>query len=139
MTTDGLLLLDTCAAIWLMEGRLAGSAVDRLEEAYDEGSPVFASPITAWEVGLLVSRNRLALTMPPEQWFAKLVALPGIALAEMPPAVLIAASFLPGRPPRDPADRIILATARELGLRVMTRDRLLLTYAEQGHVSAVAC
>ena len=139
MTTEAPLLLDTCAAIWIMEGRLAGSAVDLIEEAYDKGSSTLVSPITAWEIGLLVSRNRLALAVPPERWFATLVASPGIALAEMPPTVLVASSFLPGRPPRDPADRIILATARELGLRVMTRDRLLLAYAEQGHVSAVAC
>ena len=133
------ILLDTCAAIWMMEGRLPGSAVDRLENAYDEGAAVLVSPITAWEIGLLVSRRRLALALPAERWFAELVASPGIALADMPPAVLIASSLLPGTPPRDLADRIILATARELGLRVMTRDRLLLTYAEQGHVSAVAC
>lgn len=132
-------LLDTCAAIWLMEDRLPDEAMTILNRAYVDDQTLFVSPITAWEIGLLTSRNRLPLPMTPQNWFSRLLDAPGVALAEMPPAVLIASSFLPGTPPRDPADRIIAATAREFGLSIMTRDRLLLAYAEQGHVSAVAC
>ena len=51
----------------------------------------------------------------------------------------IASSFLPGEPPRDPADRIILATARDLGATLITRDRLLLKYSEAGQVSTIPC
>jgi PIN domain nuclease of toxin-antitoxin system len=57
----------------------------------------------------------------------------------MSPAVLIASSSLPGNPPRDPADRIMAATAREYGYRLMTRDRPLLTYGEEGHLQVVSC
>ena len=57
----------------------------------------------------------------------------------MPPELLILSSFLPGSPPRDPADRILAATAREFGYVLMTRDRLLLDYADQGHVRALSC
>jgi PIN domain nuclease of toxin-antitoxin system len=57
----------------------------------------------------------------------------------MPPGVLIASSFLPGDMPADPADRIIAATAREYELRLVTRDRLLLAYAESGYCRALAC
>jgi PIN domain nuclease of toxin-antitoxin system len=57
----------------------------------------------------------------------------------MPPELLIASSYLPGDPPRDPADRIIVATARDLGATLITRDRALLGYGEQGHVSVVEC
>jgi PIN domain nuclease of toxin-antitoxin system len=64
---------------------------------------------------------------------------PGLRLAEMPPEVLMASSFLPGTPPRDPADRILAATAREYGYRLMTRDGPLLTYAGQGHLHVIAC
>jgi PIN domain nuclease of toxin-antitoxin system len=46
---------------------------------------------------------------------------------------------LPGAPPRDPADRIIAATAREHGYTVMTRDATLLAYAREGYLSAVEC
>jgi PIN domain nuclease of toxin-antitoxin system len=53
--------------------------------------------------------------------------------------VLISPSFLPGIPPKDPADRIFAATAREYGYRLVTRDRPLLEYARQGHIQALAC
>jgi PIN domain nuclease of toxin-antitoxin system len=57
----------------------------------------------------------------------------------MPPELLIASSFLPGIPPRDPADRILAATAREYGYVLVTRDRPLLDYSEQGHIQELAC
>jgi PIN domain nuclease of toxin-antitoxin system len=60
-------------------------------------------------------------------------------LADLSPEILIAASFLPGKPPRDPADRILLATARDLGATLITRDRALLAYGADGHVSVVEC
>jgi PIN domain nuclease of toxin-antitoxin system len=51
----------------------------------------------------------------------------------------MASSFLPGKPPRDPADRILLATARDLGATLVTRDRALLQYGAEGQVSTIAC
>jgi PIN domain nuclease of toxin-antitoxin system len=60
-------------------------------------------------------------------------------LADLSPHLLIASSFLPGSPPRDPADRIIAATARENGWRLITRDKILLNYARAGHLEALAC
>jgi PIN domain nuclease of toxin-antitoxin system len=134
------LLLDTHAAIWITEDQpLASAAVEAVDAAYRAGSTVFVSAITAWEVGLLVSRNRLSLVARPERWFQRLLAIPGVRLADLSPDILIASSFLPGVPPRDPADRIILATARDLGATLITRDRLLLKYGEDGQVSTIPC
>ena len=77
--------------------------------------------------------------MSPQRWFQTLMQAPGLRLADMPPEILIGASFLPGTPPRDPADRILAATAREYGYQLVTRDRPLLNYAEQGHIRALLC
>lgn len=97
------LLWDTCAAIWIYEkAKLAPAAVDLLAAAYREDAPSYISPITAWEIGSLVSRGRLQLLIRPERWFANLFDAPGVELAEMSPDLLIASSFLPGTPPRDP-------------------------------------
>lgn len=134
------LLLDTHAAIWITEDQpLASGAIEAIDAAYRTGSTIFVSAITAWEIGLLVSRNRLSLGAKPERWFQRLLAIPGVKLADLSPDILIASSFLPGEPPRDPADRILLATARDLGVTLVTRDRLLLKYGEAGHVSTIAC
>jgi PIN domain nuclease of toxin-antitoxin system len=134
------LLLDTHAAIWITRNeRLAPRATDAMNAVHQAAGVVFVSAITAWEVGLLVSRNRLNLLMEPQRWFARLLDVPGVQLADLSPDILIASSFLPGVPPRDPADRIILATARDLGATLITRDSLLLKYGEDGHVSTLPC
>lgn len=133
------LLLDTCAAIFISQGRQLNSEGGTiLTAAAAEGWPVYLSPITAWEVGLLVSRGRLSLATTPLVWFQDMIE-EGIDLAEMPPAVLIDSAFLPGSVLRDPADRIIAATARAYGFTVVTRDGPLLDYAKAGHLKAVAC
>jgi PIN domain nuclease of toxin-antitoxin system len=134
------LLLDTCATIWISAQQpMAHGAEEALTTARARDETVFVSPITAWEIGLLVSDGRLNLQMTPERWFARLMQAPGLQLADILPSVLIAASFLPGQPPRDPADRILAATAREHGFQLVTRDRRLLDYAKQGHIQALAC
>ncbi|MGV8839291.1 MAG: type II toxin-antitoxin system VapC family toxin [Bauldia sp.] len=139
-TSRPALVVDTCAAIWIVEGaRLTSEARTALARAYRDDRPVLVSSITAWEFGLLVARNRYRPVATPEVWFRTLVELPGFAETTLTSETLIAASFLPGKPPNDPADRIILATARQFGVPVLTRDRLVLGYAAQGHVAAVEC
>jgi PIN domain nuclease of toxin-antitoxin system len=81
----------------------------------------------------------LQLLIRPERWFSNLFEVPGVRLAEMSPDVLIASSYLPGKPPKDPTDRIMAATARELGATLITRDRALLDYGAQGHVAVLEC
>jgi PIN domain nuclease of toxin-antitoxin system len=140
MTAEAPLLLDTCATIWMSNDQpLAPKFLDELQRVREVGETIYVSPITAWEIGLLVSRGRINMQMSPERWFARLMEAPGLSLAEMPPSVLIASSSLPGRLHRDPADRIVAATSREFGYRIVTRDRPLLEYAEQGHIQALAC
>jgi PIN domain nuclease of toxin-antitoxin system len=134
------LLLDTCAVIWITnDEKLSIDAVEALDQAVDTGSPTFISPITAWEIGLLVARGRLALPVAPQAWFDRLTEAPNLRLADMPPAILIASAFLPGDAPRDPADRILVATSRTFGLPLVTRDKALLSYAAAGHVKTIAC
>ena len=133
------ILLDTCAAIWLQAGsafRPEGEAA--LQEAQRIGTQVLVSPITAWEIGLLVSKGRLVLSLPPLTWFDQLLEL-GVDLAPLTPDILIASSQLPGPPLRDPADRIVAATARAMRYRLITRDRPLLDFAASGQVEAIAC
>jgi PIN domain nuclease of toxin-antitoxin system len=134
------LLWDTCTAIWIYEkARLSQAALEAMRAAYREGVPSYISPITAWEVGMLTSRGRLQLLIRPERWFSNLFEVPGVRLAEMSPDVLTASSNLPGKPPKDPTDRIMAATARELGATLITRDRALLDYGAQGHVAVLEC
>lgn len=132
-------LLDTCAAIWFMEAALPKSAVEALTAALNQGLPTYVSPITAWEAGNLARKRKFKATLAPSRWFERLLAAPGMTLCDMPPDVLIASTELPGFPNNDPADRILAATAREYGFRVVTRDKPLLDYGKQGHLSVLEC
>jgi PIN domain nuclease of toxin-antitoxin system len=134
------LLLDTCTLLFLTErAHIAAAAIDAMRAAKDRGATTYISPISAWEIGILISRGRLQLLIRPERWFANLFDVPGVTLADLSPDLLIASSFLPGQPPKDPADRIIAATARELGATLVTRDRSLLAYGGQGHLAVLEC
>jgi PIN domain nuclease of toxin-antitoxin system len=133
-------LLDTCAAIWFSDGeKLRREAAVEFEAAAEGVRRIYVSPISAWEVGLLVSRGRYLARVEITRWFDHFVAEGGFAVADLSPRLLASSSFLPGKPPTDPGDRIIITTAREHGFRVMTRDRKILDYAEQGHVQVIAC
>jgi PIN domain nuclease of toxin-antitoxin system len=134
------LLLDTCAVIWMAgEEKLAPAAIEAMSAAAAAGAITYVSPISAWEIGMLTARGRVKLLTTPERWFQRLFDTPNVRLAEMAPALLIASSFLPGDPPRDPADRIMAATARDYGAVLVTRDRPLLNYGAQGYIHVLAC
>jgi PIN domain nuclease of toxin-antitoxin system len=136
----GPVLLDTCVLIW-MGTQSADGEVARtiLAQAQDAKAPVYLSPFSAWELAMLTAKGRLPSTSPVRHWFAQLASLPGIRLANLTPDILVSANELPWKVHNDPADRILIATARELGLRIVTRDRAILDYAKRGHVLAVAC
>ncbi len=133
------ILLDTCAAVWLANrSYLLDDALRALEAMQSIEGGIVVSPITAWEVGRLVALGRLILTLDTQTWFGTLLKA-GVRLAEMPPEVLLASATLPGAFLRDPVDRILAATARTYGYRLMTRDGTLLDYAAKGHLKALPC
>lgn len=133
------LLLDTCAAIWLMDGSaMAPPSRRAIRDAVNGPDGCFVSAFTAWEVGMLVARRRIVLALDPASWFERLMELPGFRLADVDVDTLIAATRLPNDL-RDPADRIIVATARARGLTIVTRDRPILEFAGTGAVAAMRC
>jgi PIN domain nuclease of toxin-antitoxin system len=133
-------LLDTCAAVWLANGdAMAALAMEAIVQAgLTDG--ILVSPVSAWEIGLLSKNPNGPSFMPdPKTWFARLMAGPGIRETALTPAIAIDSSFLPGAFHADPGDRLIVATARHLGVPVVTRDRLILAYGKAGGVGVVAC
>jgi PIN domain nuclease of toxin-antitoxin system len=134
-------LLDTCAAVWLANGDpMSVASLAAIREAGRRGE-VYVSPVSAWEVGLLAANatNPVTFEPDPKEWFAALLALPGIDLTPLTPEAAIESSFLPGRLPADPADRLLVATARRLNVPLVTRDRRLRRYGKSGHVRIIAC
>jgi PIN domain nuclease of toxin-antitoxin system len=129
------LLLDTCAVLWLAEGiDLAGDARKAIADC-----KLNVSPITVWEIANLVRKKRIVLAMPAAKWFRQTVEMMEAAMPELTVDILAGSCELPGSPPGDPADRIIIATAREAGMVLMTRDKNILTYSRAGYVRTMAC
>jgi PIN domain nuclease of toxin-antitoxin system len=133
------LLLDTNICIWLVEGTVRPATETLLAERANAGESLYVSPFTAWELGAILRRGKLRTPLDAGEYFRRLASQPGMALADLTPDILIAAWYLPGKPPNDPADRIMVATARALDLTLLTRDRELLAYAAEGHLRAIPC
>ena len=132
-------LLDTNAIIWLVsEAPMAPDSVDTIRRAADAGQ-LLVSPISAWEIGLLAMSGGLEFRPTPQAWFAQMLEMPSVRLTPLTPEAAIDSAFLPGNFHRDPADRLLIATARRLAATIVTRDRQILAYAAEGHVGAIAC
>lgn len=137
-------LLDTCAVIWLAAGDpLAAPAIAAIIQA-GLADGIFVSPVSAWEVGLLSrpkpGRPRPLQFLPdPKTWFARIMAGPGIRNAPLTPEIAIDSSYLPGDLHGDPADRLIVATARHLTAPIVTRDRRIIDYSAGGYVQVIPC
>ncbi|MCB5189345.1 type II toxin-antitoxin system VapC family toxin [Methylobacillus arboreus] len=128
-------LLDTHALVWLLVGsnRLGKGARGAIQQAVAEDA-LYISAISPWEISMLVSKERLVLDRDVGEWVHEALALPGIRLEPLSPQVAVASTRLPGDIHSDPADRIIVATARHLGAILVTEDRLLLDYSLAGHL-----
>ena len=142
MNLPDAVLLDTCAIIWLAEGGLRPRTIEALDRAALAGG-IFVSPVSAWEIGFLSNprggRRRLQVPGDPAAWLLDIVNRPGIRLAPLTLTTALNAAYLPEPLHGDPADRLLIATAREMNAALATGDESILTYAKAGHVQVLPC
>lgn len=133
-----LLLLDTHCLLWSMNNnpKLGSRAKEAIRLAYRERRAAI-SAITPWEIALLVSKGRLTLEHDALAWMRAALAVPGVRLAPLEPEIAVAGTRLPFEMHPDPADRILVSTARHLGATLVTADRALLEFSAQGHFRAL--
>ncbi len=132
-------VLDTHVWIWIVEGdrrSLAPSAIDAIEDAA-MGGRVRVSAISVWEVAILEANERISLSRSVDDWVDAALHAPGVRLLPLTPEIAIESTRLPGTPHGDPADRILMASARVLGGRLATCDRGILQYSEGGRLSVL--
>ncbi|RMF12075.1 MAG: type II toxin-antitoxin system VapC family toxin [Candidatus Dadabacteria bacterium] len=123
------MLLDTHAWIWYLNGAeaLSNSAREAIASAMAERT-LSVSTISCWEVHMLAARGRLRLSIDSRQWTRRATRLPFIDYVAPDDAILAESVYLPGAFHRDPADRIIVATARILGCPVISADAKIQAY-----------
>jgi PIN domain nuclease of toxin-antitoxin system len=131
------ILLDTHVLIWWASGDMqrlspqARAAIEAVtEQSAQPGKPpgLLVSAISCWEVAMLVQRGRLALTLEVERWLAVMASIPAVRLLPLEPAVAVAATRLPEPFHADPADRFLVAQARELAVPLLSADRKIRDY-----------
>lgn len=129
-------LIDTHVLLWLLEGheQLAPEKVAYLE-GQAVGSGLSVSAISFWEVAMLVSKGRIALSCDPLRWRELALSKPGLEEIPLDGQVGIQAASLPSPFHADPADRMIVATARARSWELATFDRRILDYGLAGHVA----
>ena len=133
-----MILLDTHALIWAVHGdqRLGASAVMAIDEAR-RSDRLGVCAITPWEIALLVEKDRLRLALDVGAWLDAALGAEGVDLLPIEPAIAVDSVRLPGRFHADPADRLIVATARHWGVPLVSADRAIIGYAAGGHLLAI--
>jgi PIN domain nuclease of toxin-antitoxin system len=133
------LLLDTHVLVWMVQGnlRLKAAVREEIDEAA-RADAVFVSAITPWEIALLTSKNRITLGADVQEWIDRALGLPGVRLEPLLPSIAVASTRLPWEMHADPADRILVATARHLGAALVTADEQLLRYGAEGRFHCLA-
>jgi len=132
------LLVDTHILIWLAEGaaELASASVARLEDAtLADGLAV--SAISFWEVAMLQERQRITLSLPVQRWRDIVLETSGFIESPLSGEIAIESVTLPGKFHNDPADRMLIATARLNGWTLATRDEKILSYGNAGNVDVL--
>lgn len=136
MTARKLLLLDTHVWLWFALGngdRLSEAARQQIEDAA-YGGRLAVSAITVWEIGMLDAKGRITLGGDCEKWITAALALPGLRLVGLEPEIAVASIRLPGEFHPDPADRILVATARAYDATLATADERIIRYSRAGYL-----
>lgn len=130
------LLLDTHVWIWLNNGssELKSTAIREIDRAAQQGE-LFVSAISVWEIATLVAKKRILLRTSIHDWIEQALSQPGIELIPLLPNIAVESTLLPDGLNADPADRMIVATARVKLLTLMTRDTNIQQYAKSGVIT----
>ena len=123
-----MIVLDTHIWVWWVHGdeRLTSSQSEIIQAS--ETDVIGVSAISCWEIAKLVENGRLELPVSLDKWFEQALSYPGIRILELSPEISMASTRLPGEFHRDPADQIIVATARVHNCPLVTSDERILNY-----------
>jgi PIN domain nuclease of toxin-antitoxin system len=129
------IVLDTHALVWWVTGDSALSTKAKAAINRElNGGEILVSAISAWEIAMLVEREKLVLSMDVGSWLATVQAIEAVHLVPVDPEIAVKSVELPGEFHKDPADRMIVATARKFAVPLVTKDEKIRAYA---HVKTV--
>jgi PIN domain nuclease of toxin-antitoxin system len=123
-----MIIIDTHTWIWWTHGSnlLPASHLKIIEN--NEAGIIGVSAISCWKISKLVEYGRIELPVPLKKWFDNALSYPGVELIQLTPEIAIESTRLPGNFHKDPADQIIVASARSFGCVLVTSDRKIIQY-----------
>lgn len=126
------LLLDTQILVWWRTDseRLPKSQTRLLSEAEERGEPVGISAVTLWELARMAGRGRLEVDQPLDTWLEELEQNPLLSVFPVSARIALESVRLGDGFHQDPADQIIVATARCHGLRLLTADDRIIKWGK---------
>lgn len=124
-----MIVLDTHTLVWWVSGdsTLSKKAKTAISRELDGGG-IFVSAISAWEIAMLVERERLVLSMDVDSWLATVSAIEAVRFVPVDVDIATKSVDLPGEFHKDPADRMIVATARKFAVPLITKDEKIRAY-----------
>lgn len=131
-----MIVLDTHTLVWWANGdetALSTGARQAIGAELD-GGQILVSSISAWELAMLVAKGRLLMSMDVSEWLAVVGQLDAVAFVPVDNELAVKSTQLPGEFHKDPADRLIVATARKYAAPVVTLDTKIRDYP---HVRSV--
>jgi len=123
-----MILLDTHALIWWVNGDPMSPRAASAMAVELEGGEIAISSITAWEIAMLTTRGRLSLSIDVTTWLAAIQQIERVKFVAIDNEIAVDAVELPGEFHKDPADRLIVATARKLRVPIVTADEKITGY-----------
>ncbi len=132
-----LILIDTHVLLWSVAGADVGSDAHAAMDEVQSSGRLCVSAVSAWELGMLTAKNRIALPDPLETWWPDAISEGALVVLPISAEIALAATRLPGAFHSDPADRFLVATARHHDMPLVTADKRILAYAKAGHVKAI--
>jgi len=131
------IVLDTHTFLWLMLGKELSQKIQSLIETSAQNKELYLSAISLWEIAMLENKGRIILSEPCLLWLQQATSIPGLNLVPLSAEISVDSVNLPKSFHGDPADRIIVATARQFNAVLFTRDKKILSYAKEGYVESV--
>ncbi|PCJ47153.1 MAG: VapC toxin family PIN domain ribonuclease [Gammaproteobacteria bacterium] len=125
-----MLVIDTHVLIWFVNGskELSATAKKAIDAVIAKEDEIIISSISAWEISMLIEKKRLVLSMDIESWLEQVEQIEGFRFMPVDNEVGHKSTRLPGEFHKDPADRVIIATARKLAVPLVTADEKIREY-----------
>ena len=131
-------IFDTHVWYWIIIGsdKVPRKIRNKINSAIPAGN-IKVSIISAWEIAMLESKGRIKMHINCLDWIKKALAAPSIALCNLTPDIIYESIHLPGSMHNDPADKMIIASARILNATLVTIDKNIVDYSKCGYIKTL--